>query len=766
MSLAPGDRLSTGIGSLSAVPDTVGRERAVRAGTLLSTLVLVWTFTLVVDDVVATVGNPTAFRLVVVGSLVAATVVWPVVRLKRAMRAGAAVFAVGLLLYGFFVPAALRPSVALSGTLDLVTGRSALWIVRVELWALLVTPVPVFLTWLLALRRRYVYAATVGGGSLCFLVLSGDAGLSVTLLGVVAAGGVVGLGDVMRRAHSVTVVESLVVVLAVMIVAPFVFSVVPGGAAGPLGTLGDSTITMEENVVGADGDLDIVGSIEQNPDVRFVVDGERYWRTGSYDRYTGDGWIRSGSPGQDGSLASPGDAEVASYQIEARSTLAAVPAPWQPVGLDGIDGASVAPDGSPELDGTLGAGETYTVESTVPDVSLSALAGADGDYPQEVTERYTQLPASTSDRVAERTREIAVDAETPYETAVVVERWLESNRAYSLDIDRPSGDIVESFLFEMDQGYCTYYATAMIGMLRSVDVPARLVVGYTPGEPVEDGDGYAVRGTNSHAWVEVYIPEHGWVQFDPTPADPRTDAEQQVVTGPSTATDTNVSAPGSELGGPDDGDSGGSPAGDNSSGASGNGSVGSSQAIGSDEQVIDITRGLNTSDNESVTPPENEGTDRSDTDEGDDGSAGVISGSDLSVDPGEISPQSGRDALLELPGYQHVLLAALAVAGLAVGVRRSPLPNVVGRETRIRLQRRVDPGTDIERAHERLLLVLAKRHRPRDDGETTRQYLRAVDAGPEARRLARIRERARFAGERSEAAADEAVELVEQVRKR
>jgi transglutaminase-like putative cysteine protease len=761
MSLAPDDRLSAGVGRLSAVPDRVGQEQAVRAGTLLSTLVLVWTFTVVLDDVVATVGDPTAFRLVVVGSLVAATVVWPVVRFGRAVRAGAVVFAVGLLLYGFSVPTALRPSVALSGTLDLVTGRSALWILRADLWALLVTPVPVFLTWLLALQRQYVHAATVGGGSLCFLVLSGDAGLSVTLLGVVAVGGVIGLGDVMRRARSVRTVESLLVVLAVMIVAPFVFSVVPGGAAGPLGALGDSTITMEENVVGADGDLDIAGSVEQNPSVRFVVDGAgpRYWRTGSYDRYTGDGWIRSGGPGQDGGLASPGNADVASYEVETRARLASVPAPWQPVSLDGIDSVSIAPDGSPELEGTLGAGETYTVESTVPDLSPSVLSRADGEYPREVTERYTQLPASTSDRVAERTREIAVDAETPYETAAVVEQWLESNRAYSLDIDRPSGDIVEAFLFEMDRGYCTYYATAMVGMLRSVDVPARLAVGYTPGEPVEDGEGYAVRGTNSHAWVEVYVPEYGWVQFDPTPAGPRTDAEQQAVADPSTVAGANVSTR-SET------DSGGSTGEPN--GSTDDRSTEIVESLTPSGRTVGASEASNSSfgEDERITPPESEATDRSDTDEGDDDSAGVISGSDLSVDPGEISPQRGRDALLELPGYQHLLLAALAVAGLAVGVRRSPLPDVVGREVRIRLQRRVDPETDIERAHERLLLVLAKRHRPRADGETTRQYLRAVNAGPEARRLAGIRERARFAGECTEAAANEAVELVEQVRNR
>lgn len=72
----------------------------------------------------------------------------------------------------------------------------------------------------------------------------------------------------------------------------------------------------------------------------------------------------------------------------------------------------------------------------------------------------------------------------------------------------------------MDAGYCTYYATTMVTMLRSQGVPARFVVGYTTGEQVGD-DRYRVRGLNSHAWVQVYFPDVGWVRFDPTPAGPR-----------------------------------------------------------------------------------------------------------------------------------------------------------------------------------------------------------------------------------------------------
>ena len=763
MSLADTERLSEPVTALTDWSGEAGPDEVTRAGTLLATLVLISSFTLVLRDIVATVGSPRTLTLVVLASLAAATVAWPVVTLQRTVRAGVVTFVVALLLYGFAVPVALRPTFALQGTLDLLTGRSALWIVRVELWALLVAPVPVFLTWLFALERRYVRAAVVGGAALCFLVLSGDAGLLITLLGVVAAGAVVGLGDVMGRAESLATVDSLLIVLAVMVVTPFLFSVVPGGAAGPLGFSGDDTTTMEENVVTSDGSLEILGSIEQTADIRFLVSGEepRYWRTGSYDRYTGDGWIRAGETQSGTGGLSPADGETASYEVSARTPMSVLPAPWQPVSLDGVDQVGVEPDGTPTLDGTLESGEGYTVNSTVRGVSPEQLAAANGAYPADIEQRYTQLPSSTSDRVAERTRSIAVNAETPYETAAVVERWLENNRAYSLDVDRPDGDVVEAFLFDMEQGYCTYYATTMVGMLRSVDVPARLAVGYTTGDSIDD-DTWAVRGSNSHAWVEVYVPDHGWVQFDPTPTGPREAAESQAAGNSGGGTDVS--------GGDGEGEAGT----DNTEIAPGNTSenstdIGNESSIDRDlpaEGTADPGLGGEDALRADSTPEADNGTDiqvgnvtESQTDD-----TPEENNNRIQVSPGDIDPRGGGTALLDLPAYQHALLATLALVGLGAAVRRSPVPDVVARQAAIRFQRRRDPKADIERAHERLLLVLATRHRPRAAGETTRQYLDAVEAGPAARRLAAIREQARYDDDYSEEAADEAVELVDTVR--
>lgn len=732
-----------------------------RAGALAATLVLISSFTLVLYEIIATVGDPTGFVLVVFGAGSVATVVWPFVDVDRAVRVGVAAFVAGLLLYGLAIPVALRPLPALKTTVELLTGRSTLWLIQVDLWVLLVTPAPVFLTWLFALDGRYVRAAGVGGAAICFLTLTGDATLTPTLLGVVAAGALVGLGDVMRRADSILPVESLVVVLAVMIVAPFLVSVVPGGAAGPLGLVGDDAVTMEENVVEAGPSLEIRGSIEQTADVRFLASGDqpRYWRTGSYDRYTGDGWIRTGE--SDNGLEPPDDADrVANYTVEPRTEVRALPAPWRPVSFDGVDDLSVTPDGTPTPGGTVE--QEYTVTSTVPDASAVELSLADGEFPADVVDRYTQLPADTPDRVAQRTQSIAANAATPYETAAVVEAWLENNREYSLDVDRPSGNIADAFLFEMEAGYCTYYATTMVSMLRSVDIPARLVVGYTPGEQV-DSDTWAVRGTNSHAWVEVYVPEHGWVQFDPTPADPRTDAESQAFGG--SGTNTGVDLSGTSSGeAPDVNRADSTPdTPEEESATTGESVIGSVGAPNIDtDRRFDTTGSPGPSGNDTRTVVgELEDAGDTDTDvesESDDGIS-------VAVSPGDISPRRGSDALLELPAYQHALLATLALAGLAIGVRRSPLPALLEREVRIRFQRRHDPETDVERAHDRMLLVLGKRHRVRDSAETTRQYLDAVGACPEAHRLAAIRERTRYADECSEAAADEAVELVGEVRR-
>jgi hypothetical protein len=74
-------------------------------------------------------------------------------------------------------------------------------------------------------------------------------------------------------------------------------------------------------------------------------------------------------------------------------------------------------------------------------------------------------------------------------------------------------------LFELQQGYCDYYASAMVVLARSVGLPARMVIGYRAQPPAENGV-QTIYHINAHSWAEIYLGEYGWVAFEPTAAYP------------------------------------------------------------------------------------------------------------------------------------------------------------------------------------------------------------------------------------------------------
>jgi transglutaminase-like putative cysteine protease len=376
------------------------------------------------------------------------------------------------------------------------------------------------------------------------------------------------------------------------------------------------------------------------------------------------------------------------------------------------------------------------VTSRRPAPTRGELARAGQDYPEQLEGRFTQLPASTPSRVARRTSVITERASNPYETAVVIEQWLENNREYSLDVDRPEGNIADAFLFEMNRGYCTYYATTMVTMLRSQGIPARMVVGYTSGERVAE-DRWVVRGYNSHAWVEVYFPDIGWVRFDPTPAEPRVDAErsslEQARLNNETDVDTDETA--------------------------GEGPAWTPTQTETPEPIT-TTPGDDSSDPTDSSSPTPDGPDSTPGENGTDGESTLtVSDTDSDEDSGGILPD-------EQPSREEMALGLVVLAGMVAGVRRSGVTERAYRAVWLRWQPRESPAADVERAYRRLEYLLGKRHRPRRAGETPRQYLDAVDADERARRVLSLYERARYAGTVSEDAAAEAVRLVDELTRR
>lgn len=573
----------------------------------------------------------------------------------------------------------------LNDTWLLLTGMSVLQIVAAGSWVLAVTPAPTFLAWFLVLRDRYVSAVIVSSSLLGLFVLTGDATLVTTLAGVVGAVSVLALGSLVGTLDSArgdaidslreqirTQVELLTVILAVTILVSATVggSIGAGGSSGGGGGDGgvNSVGPSQASLVNTSDQLVASGPISLSPRVRFLVHSEQstYWRTAAYDRYTGDGWVRTGQMRPyEGTLASPpGATERVEQTVEPRTTLGSMPAANQPVAVDErqANQTLVTTQGTIEPAEPLTTGDNYTVVSRQPTADADTLREAD-DYGESV-DRYRQLPESTPDRVTERAAEVAGDQATAYDKAVAIERHLETTKNYSTIVHPPEGDVVDGFLFEMDAGYCTYFATAMAVMLRSQDVPARVAVGYTSGQRLESDnrtDTHVVRGYNAHAWVEVYFADVGWVAFDPTPSGPRLTLEYDRLRRGREQSVSNVDAAGSAA-----------------------------------EPVPQ--RGTNVS-----------------LDAGGLANASVTDASQSTVEDRTPLPEPRTIGLL-IVGF----VGAVAITRRSGGLTRAR--TVAGRY----YQPRRDPKTDVERAWNRIESTLASTHRPRRPGESVRSYVRTL----------------------------------------
>jgi len=163
----------------------------------------------------------------------------------------------------------------------------------------------------------------------------------------------------------------------------------------------------------------------------------------------------------------------------------------------------------------------YAGFSRLPPLNAAKLRAAPTNYSPDITDVYLQLPAQLDARIPEFALQIVKDAQTPFDKALVMESYLRSRFAYTLNLTgKPGDDPLAHFLFETRAGHCEYFASAMAIMLRTLGIPAREVNGFLPGEYNDLGGDYIVRASDAHSWVEVYFPGNEWQVFDPTPAAP------------------------------------------------------------------------------------------------------------------------------------------------------------------------------------------------------------------------------------------------------
>ena len=161
---------------------------------------------------------------------------------------------------------------------------------------------------------------------------------------------------------------------------------------------------------------------------------------------------------------------------------------------------------------------SYQVTAEQPEPSIQALEAAPQVAAGDPMERYTQLP-----ELSTAVRTLAVDlgagARTPYDRVrAVLDHFTDpaNGFVYSLSTQPgTTGDDLTDFL-DLKRGYCEQYAGAMAVLVRAVGVPARVVLGYTPGQEQSDGT-RLITTDDAHAWVEAWFDGLGWIPFDPTP---------------------------------------------------------------------------------------------------------------------------------------------------------------------------------------------------------------------------------------------------------
>lgn len=286
---------------------------------------------------------------------------------------------------------------------------------------------------------------------------------------------------------------------------------------------------------------------------------ENYWRAETRSTYTGQGWSDEGGAV---ALHTISDEQAASAELGTganrmrlqQSITYVEPRVGMPLMQSGTRGVVlelIASDPERKLSNYItepatgalyspvkdAAIKSYTVLTELPIVvpdELNDMVEPDEELAQRAWESdmlhsYLQLPEQLPERVAALASEVSGGGWTSrYDQVLAIEQYLKDNYTYSLKSEIPNEheDFVDHFLFEQQSGYCVHFATAMVVLLRTQDIPARYVKGYHMGEAVEQRtiEGgivetqYKVRNNDAHAWVEVYFPTVGWVAFDPTPA--------------------------------------------------------------------------------------------------------------------------------------------------------------------------------------------------------------------------------------------------------
>jgi transglutaminase-like putative cysteine protease len=291
--------------------------------------------------------------------------------------------------------------------------------------------------------------------------------------------------------------------------------------------------------------LGSIGRLQQNQEVVMRVrvedaQAERNrnlrWRGVALDQFNNRGWRRSRAatmtlaPANERGLFQLGTTEGLERLTAQTFFLEPVDTPFLFAASRVVAIQSAAPYLQRDAEGSLTAVRreqgriSYKVysDTSVPDEEL--LRADASPYPENF-ERYLQLPDRMDVRIEKLAQDVitASGAKSRYEKARAIEKHLQTEYGYTLDLKAGGREPLADFLFRLREGHCEYFATALAVMLRTQGIATRVVNGFQTGTYNSAADAYTVTQRDAHSWVEVYFPEtDAWVTFDPTPAAGRT----------------------------------------------------------------------------------------------------------------------------------------------------------------------------------------------------------------------------------------------------
>jgi transglutaminase-like putative cysteine protease len=262
------------------------------------------------------------------------------------------------------------------------------------------------------------------------------------------------------------------------------------------------------------------------PGIREPVAPRHYWKSMTYDLYSGSGWLTS---------------PIEEREIPPNEPVRAVPVGGtilhQTVAVNRSGGGPLYAAGElakvyqrfqifwrtdQDVLGAVVSGPLYEVDSIILEADESALRAAGTEYPEWIRNRYLQLPNGLPQRVLILARDLTAALPTPYDRALAIQDYLRREMRYNLEVGAPpiGSDAVDYFLFDRQEGFCDYFASAMAVLARAAGIPARLAVGYASGTFDTTRGKYTVLDSDAHAWPELFFPGIGWMEFEPTSSMP------------------------------------------------------------------------------------------------------------------------------------------------------------------------------------------------------------------------------------------------------